>query len=52
MYLPAQLGIQGHAKVFRGLGVRYGFAIHNDRYMMIPFVSEGHVDRLVFVEFN
>jgi hypothetical protein len=52
MHVPAQLGIQRHAKVLRGLGVSYGFAIHNYRYMMIPFVGEGYVDRLVFVEFN
>jgi len=36
MHLPAQLGIQRHAKVFRCLGVRYGFAIHKYRYMMTP----------------
>ena len=35
MHLPAQLGIQRRAKVLRGLGVSYGFAIHNYRYMMI-----------------
>ena len=50
--LPAHLGIQSHDKEFRRLGVRYGFAIHNDRYMMITFVGEGDVDRIVFVEFN
>jgi len=47
--LPAQLGIQPYAKEFRGLGVRYGFAIHNDRYKMKTFVGEGHVGRLVFM---
>ena len=37
MSLPLQLGIRRHAKVFRGLGVRYGFAIHNDRNIMTTF---------------
>ena len=50
MDLQAQLDIQRHAKVLRGVGVKYGFAIHSYRYMMISFVSEGYVERLVFVE--
>ena len=41
MHLPAQLGIQRHANVLRGLGMSYDFAIHNYRHMMIPSVVEG-----------
>jgi hypothetical protein len=46
MHLPAQLGIQRHAKVLRCLVMWYGFAIHIYRYTVTPFVGEIHVHRL------
>jgi hypothetical protein len=52
MHLPAQLGVQRHAKVFRCLGMRYSFAIHNHRYVVTSSVRKVRVCRLVFIKIN
>ena len=44
-HLPAQFGVQRHAKVFHCLGMMYGFAIHNYREMVTPFIGEVHMNQ-------